>query len=273
MHNARLTFCLLAYLFFAAPIASNAEDKIPDHAKTWADVSNETVDVQLAGETIWLQPKASALEEGKATIRRIAAPIRSIQWLNAPDRAIKFWPEQEEWVFSWKDAPPASPVIQVVFDRLPVLPSECPAATPAGDGSIMLHAYQATTFGEKLRFEPQWYKNTVGYWTVAADYASWQLHVSEPGTYSVAVLQGCGQGQGGSDAVLSLNQGEKLATRLPFQTVETGHFQNFRWNHLGLIEIRESGNYELRIAPERIASKALFDVRTIHLVKQAEAAR
>jgi hypothetical protein len=185
---------------------------------------------------------------------------------------LKFRPEPQEWVFSWKAAPTEASVIEVVFDTPPVLPPDCPKSVPAGDGSVMLHAYQARTSGEKLRFEPQWSKNTVGYWTVPTDYALWNLTIDQPGTYSVAVLQGCGAGQGGSDAVITLRRGDD-ATRaeLPFKTIDTGHFQNFRWNHLGTIDISDGGEYELRIEAKRIANAALFDVRAIHLVRQAVA--
>jgi len=146
---------------------------------------------------------------------------------------------------------------------------QCKPAQPAADGSVMLHAYRATTHGEKLRYEPQWYKNTVGYWTVSSDHATWKLRIDQPGSYSVAVLQGCGRGQGGSDAVITLScQGDKVA-KLSFQTIETGHFQNFRWHHLGEVDLPDAGSFELKVAAKRIANKALFDVRAIHLVKQA----
>ena len=91
----------------------------------------------------------------------------------------------------------------------------------------MLHAWQAKTFGEKILFEPQWYKNTVGYWAIESDYATWELKIDQPGTYSVAMLQGCGKGQGGSDAVVTLRQDNTVKAKLHFQTIDTGHFQNF----------------------------------------------
>ena len=249
------------------------ERAIPDQAKPWTELSSEGVDVHMLESTLWLKLDSKTVQAKKAVIPRVSAPIRSIHFLNAPKTAIKFWPEQEEWVFSWKQSPPQAAVIEVVFDRTPVLPSDCPEARPAGDNSIMLHAYQASTFGEKLRFEPQWYKNTVGYWTVASDYATWKLQVTEPGTYSVALLQGCGKGQGGSDAVITLAKDSDVKAELPFKTVETGHFQNFRWNHLGHVELNETGSYLLRLDAKRIAANALFDVRMIHLVRQASPAK
>ncbi|MCA9063483.1 MAG: hypothetical protein KDA96_10505, partial [Planctomycetaceae bacterium] len=153
----------------------------------------------------------------------------------------------------------------------PLLPQDCQPAPSAGDGSIMLPAWMAMTYGEKLRYEPQWYKNTVGYWTVPTDYAEWQLKVDQPGTFTVAVLQGCGEGQGGSDAEVSLRRDDAVQAAIPFQPIDTGHFQNFRWNHLGTIQIPEAGTYQLRITPKKIARAALFDVRMVHLVRQARA--
>ena len=157
------------------------------------------------------------------------------------------------------------PVIEVVFDVDPVLPADCAPAVAAGDGSIMLQAYQASTFGEKLRFEPQWYKNTVGYWAVGTDYATWNLTVDQPGTYSVAVLQGCGKGQGGSDAAISLSRGGKVKAELPFQTIDTGHFQNFVWRHAGVLTAERPGDYQIRIEAVEIPRVALMDVRQLHL--------
>ena len=244
-----------------------------------AALSSASVRAELDGATLLLTPKPNAIQARKFTIPRLCSPIRSIQWLEESDVAIKFWPEPDEWVFSWKKDPSGSRVIKVELDQTPVLLPDCPISEPAGDSSIILHACQASTFGEKLRFEPQWYKNTVGYWTIPTDYATWKLVVGQEGTYSVAVLQGCGAGRGGSDATITLRaikqaeagQGSSAsAIKLAFQTVDTGHFQNFRWNHLGFVQIPSTGTYELRIQPDRIAKGALFDVRTIHLVRQAQ---
>lgn len=254
----------------SAPDLSGEESELAKVAKPWPQISRDGVAAYVSDETLWLEIDANAALNKKALVPRLCAPIRSLRWKDHPDMELKFVPEPQEWVFSWKTAPAERPVIEIVFDLPPVLPADCPLAAPAGDGSVMLHAYQASTFGEKLRFEPQWYKNTVGYWAVATDYATWDLTIDQSGTYSVAVLQGCGQGQGGSDATITLEQGTQVKAELPFQTIDTGHFQNFRWNYLGMIEVPDAGKYKLRISPQRIAKVALFDVRMIHLVRQAK---
>lgn len=272
MHQAGLTILTFTLLTSSTRLVLAVESVMPRQAKPWGQISGETVDAYILDKTVWLKLTAKARESKQATIPRLSAPMRLIQWVGDPEAAMKFRPEQEHWIFSWSDEPPAPAIIKVVFDRKPALPRDVPAAQPAADNSIMLHAYQARTLGEKLRFEPQSYKNTVGYWTVATDYATWKLQVREAGTYSMAVLQGCGKGQGGSDAMISLRRDGVVEGQLSFRTIDTGHFQNFRWNHLGFVDIK-SGAYELRLEALRIAEMALFDVRAIHLVKQADASK
>lgn len=225
---------------------------------------------ELNDRTLVIHVNDEGLSQGKVSLKRLCAPIRSMGWKGQPDRLLKFTPETDHWVFSWKRAPTDDPVVEVVFDHRPVLPEATGPIQAGADGSVMLHAYQAQTHGDKLRFEPQWYKNTVGYWTVPTDHVTWDLAIDQPGTFSVAILQGCGGGQGGSDALLSLSHGEQQAAEVPFETLETGHFQNFRWRTLGEVTLTERGPYQLRIAPKKIAKNALFDVRAVHLVRQAK---
>jgi hypothetical protein len=265
-----LIIALAIVQFASAEEATGPRQVLPEGAKRSAQLSTEGVSAYVRDRTLWLQLDSNVAQSGKTAIPRLCAPIRSLHWKDDGDAELGCLPEPQQWIFSWQTAPAESPVIEVVFDSTPLLPADCPAASPAGDGSIMLHAYQASTFGEKLRFEPQWYKNTVGYWTIASDYATWELTIDQPGSYSVAVLQGCGKGQGGSDALITLRQGDQVKAELSFQTIDTGHFQNFRWHHLGAVNLTASGPYQLRLVARRIAKAALFDVRTIHLVRQAK---
>lgn len=272
MQNTFTAAWILVVLIQAAPAAEVAtQDTIPTNANPWPELNRGGVSVHVDGKTLWLKLDADRLKSKQAVLPRLCAPIRSIRWKGQPEADLKIRPAQQEWTFSWKSVPNDSSVIEVTFDSTPLLPRDVPVATPAGDGSVMLHAWQARTFGEKILFEPQWYKNTVGYWAIDTDYASWDLKIDQPGTYSIAMLQGCGEGQGGSDAVVSLRQHDKVRAELPFRTIDTGHFQNFRWNHLGMLELKQPGAYELRIDATRIAKVALFDVRAIHLVRQAVA--
>ena len=269
-----------AVAFMLFPVSSNAEEPLP-----FPHWTNTEVVATQSGNTIALELSNSVLEAGTLTLPRVNAPIKRLGWSGNGDAALKIVPEPDVWVFSWKKTPASESVIIVEFDRDPRSDNASMIATSAGDGSVMLHACHARTYGEKLRFEPQWYKNTVGYWTVGDDYVTWTFDIDQAGTFSVAILQGCGRGQGGSDAELTVFQGvEKTGVEKPgaekreaekvdslsFQTIDTGHFQNFRWNDLGQVTISEPGRYTLRIEPKRIAKAALCDIRMVHLVRQAK---
>ena len=264
-----LVFPLLLTLSASSALGQVSSNN--ESVRRWPELDSQGVAASVDHQTLWLELDSSAIKRGKISIARLCAPIRSFEWLGGTVDGLKFVPEPEHWVFSWKSADVERAKIKVEFDVEPRLLSALPPVEPAGDGSIMLHAYQAKTTGEKLRFEPQWYKNTVGYWTIPTDDATWKLSVEQPGTFSVALLQGCGKGQGGSDALITVGKQDQVEAKLDFQTIDTGHFQNFRWNHLGKITIASPGEYELKLAPKKIASKALFDVRMIHLVRQAKA--
>src|SRR3954464_8888999 len=72
------------------------------------------------------------------------------------------------------------------------------------DGSILLLATNAVVHGKTIRYEPQPHKNTIGYWTKAEDWVSWNFQVSKPGKFDVTLTQACGKGSGGSEVNFSV---------------------------------------------------------------------
>ncbi len=271
MRVCLFSFCLL----FVAVEDAGAGDLLGQPSIQFTDqtkidaLSNEQVTVYGKDRTLWLVPSVAGLAEKKVTIPRLSAPLKAMGWKESGQRELKFTPEREFWVFSWKEDG-AEDVIEIELEREPMLFNAKTVVVPAADGTLMLQAYQGKTVGEKLRYEPQWYKNTIGYWTNPKDFVEWNVQIDEPGVYAVAVLQGLGDGQGGNEAVLSLRQGDDVVGEVEFEPVVTGHFQNFRWVHLGMIEVTKSGEYRVRIEAKKIAKAALMDVRAVHLGKQAK---
>jgi arylsulfatase A-like enzyme len=135
----------------------------------------------------------------------------------------------------------------------------------AADGTIALPARTAEVHGTQLRYEPSPHKDTLGYWTRAEDWASWDFEVSRPGTFAVTVLQGCGPGQGGSEVELA------VADQTLRLTVEdTGHFQNFKRRDVGRVRLGRAGRYTLRVTPRRKPAGAVMDLRSVTLRPVAE---
>jgi acetyl esterase/lipase len=146
--------------------------------------------------------------------------------------------------------------------HLPVLPRIIGAAA---DGSVTLAAHDAVTHGEKLRYEPQPHKNTVGYWTNKDDWCQWQCYVERPGKYEVRILQGCGQGQGGSEVEVRIGDHS-----LAFTVDDTGHFQNFKERMLGVVTLTAPQVHTLQIRPRTKAAAAVMDVRQVRLIRVAD---
>jgi arylsulfatase A-like enzyme len=143
-----------------------------------------------------------------------------------------------------------------------------PLVTPAA-GDIRLHARDAHTHGENLRYEPQPNKNVLGYWTDAVDWAEWEFEVLAPGKYEVEVQQGCGQGSGGARVAVIVNR-----QTLTFTVQETGHFQQMILLPIGEVGLT-AGKHTLAVKPQTKPGAAVMDLRRIVLrpVQQATLSR
>ena len=222
------------------------------------------------GQTVLIQLD-SKFEGNTVEIPRLAAPLRALKWQGEDGASnLKLQPELTTWKLTWDKPPKSGAKIEMQLDAQPLLISECKPIQATGDGSLFLPAHMATTTGDKIRYEPQTIKNTVGYWAGMQNSASWTLNVAKPGKFNVEILQGCGAGNGGSMAEITLSPvaaADKAAAQVEFEVLETGHFQNFVWRHLGEINVTEAGDYQLRISPKNIKRGALMDVRAVHLIR------
>lgn len=129
----------------------------------------------------------------------------------------------------------------------------------ADDGSVALLAKDATTWSENMRFEPKPEKNCLGFWTDPEDFAEWQFTVEKPGTFAVAVHQGCGGG-GGSEVAVALDGQE-----LKFTVQDTGGFQKWTEVSVGEVKIDKPGTYHLTVKPQSKQGKAVMDVQKVVL--------
>ena len=87
-----------------------------------------------------------------------------------------------------------------------------------------------------------------------------EFTVTQPGTFNVEIMQGCGNGNGGSEVNVSV--GEQT---LSFTVIETGGFQNFQPRDIGTLKLEKAGRYTLTVKPKTKAKAAVMDVRLITL--------
>jgi hypothetical protein len=131
----------------------------------------------------------------------------------------------------------------------------------AADGSVTLPARTADVHGVMVRFEPLPHKNALGYWVRADDWVSWEFQLAKPGSFRVEILQGCGNGSGGSE-VDFLVAGQTLSLTVQ----ETGGFQNFVRREIGTVKLDQAGRYTLAVKPRKKPGVAVMDLREVRLV-------
>jgi arylsulfatase A len=133
-----------------------------------------------------------------------------------------------------------------------------PSVTPA-TGDIRLHAQDARVHGQTLRYESQPNKNVLGYWTNADDWADWDFEIKSPGTYEVEIQQGCGNGSGGAEVAVDVDD-----HTLSFTVQDTGHFQNMILRPIGEVKLTE-GKHSLAVKPRTKPGAAVMDLRRVVL--------
>ena len=200
---------------------------------------------------------------GPTRIPRVCASVRAAYFDGMPDKLVVVHPEIEYWELRFKGDAPASHIV-LEFDSFPATLGEAKPTKQASDGTLTLRCSRGRTVGEKLRFEPQPHKNTIGYWAVASDSVSWPIQISKPGPFNVGLLQGAGE-KGGGTVRISLLANDVAVDSFECDVEVTGHFQNFRWRHAGVLAAEKPGQYTLKIEAAKIDKVALMDVRQVHL--------
>ena len=194
-------------------------------------------------------------------IPRLATSIKSVDWRGDRRAVGAVQPEIQHWLLATKSLPRGlKPLVILQTEGPPAIHTDSTLLKPDATGVITMHASKARVSGAKLRFEPQPHKNTLGYWVKPDDYAAWRVRITKAGNYDVEILQGCGKGQGGSSALVRI--GTKT---VPFEILETGHFQNFVRRTIGKVTI-PAGNHAVEVRIRNIAKNAAMDLREVRLI-------
>lgn len=240
--------------------ANESAEGIPKNAQRVSELAIEQAEAWTVDALLFLKVEAP-VDQKTVTMPRLGNSVRRVYWQTAQGTALNLKPEPSVWLVDLQPRPAVYPSVLVLELDGPLrLFSESLQASADPDGTIQLPASMAITRGSNLRFEPQPHKNTVGYWSNAADTAEWKFRTDRAGSYEVDILQGCGKGHGGSTVNLVVGQ-----TTLPLTVNETGHFQNFVWQTVGRAEL-PAGAQALQLIPVRKVAGAVMDVRRIRLV-------
>ena len=252
---SRLLFVSAGVALLLSTVAA-ASERIPaKHG--WGDVVVASAAVELHVKTV--------PQDRIVRVPPFNNPYSKIYLRSDPEKqSLEFTAEVREWLVTLPKSVGDSCVVVIETVGSPRLSTSPVVVRSDRKGILQLPAHYSVCHGDKLRYEPQPHKNTVGYWTVEDDWCEWKFHVEQPGLYQVVVFQGCGEGDGGSEVEVRVG-----ASRLGFIVEDTGHFQNFKERPIGTLRL-VSGEQTLQIRPIRKAQAAVMDVRWVRLVPVTE---
>ena len=98
----------------------------------------------------------------------------------------------------------------------------------------MLHARDALTHGERIRYESGGGKDNIGFWTNPNDWVHWTLRIGRPAAFDVEITYGCHNVSAGSQYVREV-AGQQLAGKVK----GTGSWTQFETVKLGTLKLPE----------------------------------
>ncbi|MCH2182303.1 MAG: hypothetical protein MK108_09890 [Mariniblastus sp.] len=210
----------------------------------------------------------NAESQSELEVPRLQNPVTKVFLKSDPQQpSLRLKPGVKTWQIKLPKNVQGPAVIVMETVGPPRLNREPVIYSPAAEGEVVLPAHGAVVHGEKLRYEPQPHKNTVGYWQNEKDWCEWKVSLPAKKKYDVYILQGCGEGHGGS--TVKVIAGDQ---NLEFEVEDTGHFQNFRERRVGTLEMGPSNvgsaffPETIKLVPVHKAKGAVMDVRQLRLV-------
>ena len=141
----------------------------------------------------------------------------------------------------------------------PLLPPDS-AIAAAADGEFTLRAAAADIHGNTPQYEQSGEKDQIGYWTNPNDFVSWNLKVSKPCTYEVALTYSCQPGAEGSRFTVEVADQKLLSTSKPTQSWST-----YRIEMLGKVAFAKPGTYVLAVKPSAEPAWKVIGLKNVNL--------
>ena len=152
---------------------------------------------------------------------------------------------------------PIDTVVVLKIDGEPVVVE--PAVAQADDGTATLHARDALAHGHAIRYETGGGKDNIGFWINPADWVSWNLKVTQPGTFDIEITSACPDASAGSKYTVEVDN-QKLSGEVP----GTGDWTAFKQYTLGKVKLDE-GRHTLTVKAENLVREGVMNLQSIVL--------
>jgi mono/diheme cytochrome c family protein/glucose/arabinose dehydrogenase len=133
------------------------------------------------------------------------------------------------------------------------------ALQPDTDGTLLLPASAAKTYGQKLAYRPS--LNVLAPWRIETDVAEWTIQVSADAEYEVLVTLAADEASAGDSYVI-----EAESTSLKAAVKSTGGYESFAEQSAGMLKLK-AGVQKLLMRPDGALKQELADVRAVKLKK------
>lgn len=200
-------------------------------------------------------------EKGALVVPGLSNTVKKSYLLSdAQQHALAVTQAENEVLILLPEAAP-DPVDTVVVLDIEGEPKIVPlAAKQSATGDVELEAAQVTIHGESAKYESGDGKDTIGFWTNPEDWLSWDLRITQPGTFLVSVTYACESSQEGSEYVVSIGEQEINA-----KVSGTGQWSDFRTEEIGSLRIPAAGSCTLMVKPKSMPGGAVMNLRGITL--------
>ncbi len=127
---------------------------------------------------------------------------------------------------------------------------------PDSTGTLTLSAETADLHGDQIKTEEKSGQTNIGYWDRADDRASWHVHISAPGTYTIAA----------SISTISPNSEfvvEAAGQQITAKVTSTGSWDNFVNVEVGRMDIKQPGDFVIIVRPRNATTWMPINLRSI----------
>jgi len=132
-----------------------------------------------------------------------------------------------------------------------------PATVQAPDRTLTLHARDAFTHGENIRYEQGGGKDNIGFWTDPADWVHWVLRIDHAGKFDVEITYACPNMSAGSEYVVEV-AGQQLSGKVQ----GTGSWTQFQTEKLGTLDL-PAERHTLNVKAKNLVGEGVMNLQSI----------
>lgn len=119
---------------------------------------------------------------------------------------------------------------------------------------LMLHAGDATIHGDGAAYQWRAEQNSIGHWSKAATWVSWEIEVVQPDKVAIVVVQACETGAAGAPFVVEFapQPAGDVAAESPQvagKIADTQKWDNFTHQPVGSVTLTQPGRYRVAFRP------------------------